>query len=149
LRRYKKYTEISGFGSNSYGQSFHNFCLQNAIILHSFVEYFREEAKSLIADSEKRCTTISSGLTYEIPDPNRQNFVGYDFKKKKKIILSLTYQEAACLQQLAKGKTFKEIAKNLLISPRTVQNYIYNAQIKSGFHSVHDLLETFSNLVCR
>ncbi len=149
FKRYKDYVELSGFGSNIHKHNFYNFCIQSFPILEGFIKYFREEAKDLIEMTKKECVTIAPRSDYQQDNSRYRNFVGYDFSKSQKISLRLTRQEAACLQQLAKGKTFKETAKNLLISPRTVENYIYNAQIKSGCHCVHDLLETFSNLVCR
>ena len=149
FKRYKDYVELSGFGSNIHKHNFYNFCIQNLPILESFIKYFREEAQDLIEMTKKECVTLSPRSDYQQEDSRYRNFVGYDFRKKQKINMRLTGQEAASLQQLASGKTFKEAAKNLLISPRTVESYIHNAKTKIGCQSTHELLEIFSNLTRR
>ena len=149
FKRYKDYVELSGFGSNIHKHNFYNFCIQNFPILESFIRYFREEAKGLIEMTKKECVTISPRSDYQQEDSRYRNFVGYDFNKNQKINMRLTVQESASLQQLASGKTFKQAAKNLLISPRTVESYIYNARTRIGCQSTHALLEIFSNLASR
>ena len=149
FKRYKDYVELSGFGSNIHKHNFYNFCIQNFPILESFIKYFREEAKGIIEMTKKECVTIAPRSDFQQEDSRYRNFVGYDFRGNQKINMRLTGQEAASLQQLASGKTFKEAAKKLLISPRTVESYIHNAKTKISCQSTRELLEVFSNLASR
>ena len=149
-QRFKDYYEISTFGGSSYETGvFCNFCTHNLRILQNFIKYFREQAKDLIDAAEKDPIMIAPSSTYKSIKSNPLSFIGYDFKRKEKITWRLTGQEAASLEQLASGKTFKEAARNLLISPRTVESYIHNAKTKIGCQSTHALLEIFSNLASR
>lgn len=47
-------------------------------------------------------------------------------------IVSLTPRETECIKQLGMGKSVKEIAVGLKISPRTVESYINQAREKTG-----------------
>ncbi|RZI45946.1 helix-turn-helix transcriptional regulator [Candidatus Finniella inopinata] len=149
-QRFNDYIEINSFGSSSYEIGvFLNFCIQHLVVFQNFIKYFRTEAEGLIEIIKKDPIILAPGLTLESQKSTPADFVGYDFKKKKKITLRLTGQEAATLQQLSKGQTFKGAAKNLLISPRTVENHIYSAKMKSKCNSTNELLEVFSTLTPR
>ena len=149
-QQFKDYIEITTFGTSSYQTStFLNFCIQNLIVLQNFIQYFKTEAEDLIEAAKKDPIMLSPRSPLKAPKSTSMDFVGYDFKNKKKITLKLTGQEAASLKQLGTGKTFKEAAKNLLISPRTVENHIYSAKMKSGCNSTNDLVELFSTLTRR
>ena len=144
---------MAGFGSSYYdSDTFCNFCVQNMPILHNFVKYFKIEAKALIEAAEKDPILIDSysGLAQQsICKLDYVAYDGYDFKLKKQITLRLTKQEAACLEMLSTGKTFKEVARSLTISPRTVEGHIYNVKMKSKTDSTNHLIKMFSNLVKR
>ncbi|RZI45940.1 helix-turn-helix transcriptional regulator [Candidatus Finniella inopinata] len=146
-QRFKNYIEISAFGSSSYEMGvFLNFCIQNLSVFQNFIQYFRTAAEDLIEMAIKDPIMLSSPSTLKSPQSSVVNFVGHDFKNNRKITLRLTGQEAAILQQLSKGQTFKGAAKNMLISPRTVENHIYSAKMKSKCNSTNELVELFSNL---
>lgn len=151
VERHSDHVELAGFGSNFHNSNFCNFCVQNMVILQSFIKYFRDEGHNLIEAAKKNPVLIAPLSTYQSPNQrfDRMQYVGYDFKNNKKINLSLTGQEAASLKQLGTGKTFKEAAKNLLISPPTVENHIYSAKMKSKCKSTDELLELFSTLTRR
>ncbi len=53
----------------------------------------------------------------------------------------LTGKEEEVLRLVAEGKTAKEIADTLFISPRTVENYKNNILKKLGFHKTSDLIK--------
>lgn len=58
-----------------------------------------------------------------------------------KIFLSL--RETQCIFYLARGKTSKEVAKSLDISPRTVETYLNSIRLKTGIQSKSTLLDIF------
>lgn len=53
----------------------------------------------------------------------------------------LSDRETEVLRLVAEGKTAKEIADALFISPRTVENYKNNILQKLGFHKTSDLIK--------
>lgn len=54
---------------------------------------------------------------------------------------SLSERELQVINELAKGKTFKEIAKCLSLSPSTVSNHLYRIYGKLGVHSRSELIK--------
>ncbi|RKY40052.1 MAG: DNA-binding response regulator [Candidatus Omnitrophota bacterium] len=66
--------------------------------------------------------------------------VSYQEKRGKKEI-SLTEREKEILRLVAEGKTAKEIAEVLYISPRTVENYKNNLLKKLSLHRTADLVK--------
>lgn len=55
--------------------------------------------------------------------------------------ISLSTRELECLQLTVKGYTAKRIARELNISHRTVEEYLYNIRIKAGAGSKAELIE--------
>lgn len=57
--------------------------------------------------------------------------------------LGLTQQQANCLLQLIKGKSIKQIANTISLSPRTVEHYLETVKIKLNCYSRSELIEFF------
>jgi DNA-binding CsgD family transcriptional regulator len=55
-------------------------------------------------------------------------------------LVILTKRESDCIRFLAQGKSMKESAKLLKLSPRTVESYINNVKNKTGFNYKSELL---------
>jgi DNA-binding CsgD family transcriptional regulator len=53
----------------------------------------------------------------------------------------LSDRQLDCLYYLVKGMTIKEIAKEMSLSPRTVEHYLEAIKIKLNSHSRVDLFE--------
>lgn len=143
----KDHFEVVGFGCNSREDNFHSICIQNLPILRSFITYFRHQAKDIIEAAEQQAVyTLPIDMCNKPSLHIHQDFIGYDFFNKKKLQLRLTNQEAACLTKLAQGKSFKETARLLTLSPRTVESYLHNIKNKMGCDSTSELLNIFCNL---
>ncbi|HAT9877502.1 TPA: PAS domain-containing protein [Legionella pneumophila subsp. pneumophila] len=61
-------------------------------------------------------------------------------------IAALSARERECLYYLSKGFTDKKIAKQLIISPRTVETHLGNAKYKLGVSTRAELIATFSRV---
>lgn len=61
--------------------------------------------------------------------------------------ISLSKREAEYLFHLIHGKTAKEIAQNLGVSPRTVESSINNIKLKIGATSKSELAQKLFNIV--
>lgn len=59
----------------------------------------------------------------------------------------LTTREKECLQFISKGYTNKEIARQLSLSPRTIEWYVENIKTKVGVYKRTDLIKTFSHVI--
>ena len=143
--RYKDYTSIIAFGSSSYATGFHNFCMQHLAVFRQFIEYFEQEAHSLL--EKVKAQAISTLDTPQKSVFRTENFMGYDFLNKRQINLQLSPREIECLQKLTEGKSMKEAARVLSLSPRTVENYINNLKLKFNTQNTSQLLDTFLTLV--
>lgn len=62
------------------------------------------------------------------------------FRKEHKNKLMLSNRQIECLSLLGKGKTIKEIAKILDLSPRTVEDYLNSVKIKLGCRNIQQLM---------
>ncbi len=54
----------------------------------------------------------------------------------------LTEREKQVVEQVCQGKTFKEIAKTLELSPSTVSNHLYRIYLKLGINTRSELIKT-------
>lgn len=63
--------------------------------------------------------------------------------KTKHTPVHLSEQQAYCLKLLAQGKSSKEIAKQLAISPRTVEGYIAKMIEKLGCNTSKELINLY------
>jgi DNA-binding CsgD family transcriptional regulator len=56
----------------------------------------------------------------------------------------VTTQELGCLRLLAQGTSYKEIARFLDISPRTVETYLQRVKIRTGYSSLLEIIRLIS-----
>lgn len=63
--------------------------------------------------------------------------------KNTGIEITLSVQKSRCMQELLKGKTAKEIARCLNLSPRTVEHYLEDVRSKVGCRSARELLTLY------
>lgn len=75
-------------------------------------------------------------LRQKIPDEDIKRFTFVDAKE----LIKLTEREAQCLSYLSAGKSTKNIAKALAISPKTVDIYINNLKKKFDCHTRIELI---------
>ena len=144
--RRKNYLRLTGFGSNAYPKQFHNFCLQHLPIFRQFIIYFEKEARVLLQEAGKFSLHLPPLSLPQLFLRGVQYFVGYDFVNKRKIELKLTLQESACLQKLTEGKSVKEIAQVLQLSPKTIETQIANLKRKLRCSHTSQLIDIFLTL---
>ncbi len=130
-----------------------DFYLNNAHILEYFILYFKEKAHSLINDkkSEKLIITkVNPFLETPVHEKSMSTFLNNeDFKRfylegeYKDVYFSK--KEFECIQHLSMGKTIKEIARLISVSPRTVEVYINNMKKKVKGQTTSKLIEVFQD----
>ncbi len=83
--------------------------------------------------------------------PNLYKAEGLNFSKntdkfvmniKDRTVL-LTKREWECLSEISQGKTYKEVANTLSISPRTVEDYVIKLKVKTGASHRSKLVHCF------
>ncbi len=144
--------ECYGFAADRYTDNMGNFYLNNKELLEQFIIYFRVKAKDLIdsTNKEKLCFLNSPLEDYvSLKSENEKRIKDYInlikvartpvISKEGKVIY-LSEQQNKCLLSLKEGKTTKEIAKDLNLSPRTVETYINQVKIKTGFQRKSELI---------
>lgn len=68
------------------------------------------------------------------------NDINHAMKTAKKIKTNLTPRQLDCLLYLTKGMTLKQIAKQLILSPKTVEHYLEAAKTKLKCRSRAELI---------
>ncbi|MCL5260609.1 MAG: helix-turn-helix transcriptional regulator [Gammaproteobacteria bacterium] len=134
-----------------------NNYLNGLELLDKYAGYFRDKARNLI---KKACDNrIRSGRVIEkcsfqhIYDVKTNagyaSFMQsihsdkYYLTDSEGSQVALTKGETKCVTLLAKGRTGKEIARILSISPRTVETHLKNCRIKLKCHTKGMLLDIF------
>lgn len=125
-------TALGGFATvmpvNLDANNYKNFILDNQILSNKdFSSVVLAEFKS----SFQPLTTVTNHQQKAIINP----------KYKKNVMFSK--REVQCIKYLHQGYTTKQIARELNLSPRTVEEYINNIKIKLGCNS---RLEIVSNI---
>lgn len=125
----------------------HNFYLNHIGLLYHFCDYFDERAIDLVDCRDKRqlfYLKLEKPFTfYNNPQEEALKQTVEEFLRntqiKKKILrfqeggeVLLSKREIECLTHLSLGKTSKEIARTLNLSPRTVEFYFQNMKQKTG-----------------
>jgi DNA-binding CsgD family transcriptional regulator len=110
--------------------------LRNMDLLESFMGYFREEAKALIHESAKNpihCPFIKTNEENRVFDNTgvvKKDFL-FELNQRSKHS-KLSRRELECVYYTSIDMTAKEIARQLSISPKTVERHLENAKIKLG-----------------
>ncbi len=93
--------------------------------MHDFLQKFQQQQKRLIQDIDQH--------RFRVPKARQDSHLDKMLLNEK--AYHLTAQETACIRGLAKGQTYKEIARALGISPRTVETYLQRVRLR--YHLQH------------
>ena len=123
----------------------------NADILVQFKYYFAEHAKKLIEDAESHLMPIP----YNNKTQENSN-MPLDRKKLREFLtvkhytlnhngreIRITLREFECLKFLAQGRSAKEVARILNISPRSVESYHRRLMQKLEIHTSSGLIDFY------
>jgi DNA-binding CsgD family transcriptional regulator len=146
-----------GFYSRNSDPLSTRFYVENIPLLEHFSQYFELKAKNLINPTNNRVFAnfrqkldISNQLEETNTFKNKINQFLLETKLPHTILkckagdVKLTTREEQCLLQLSQGRTFKEIAYALGLSPRTVEFYYNRLKERSGYQSREELIILFN-----
>jgi len=133
-RHYGCYDLHIFFSSNSNSQII-NFYLNNIDALEKFNLYFKDKAQNLLVNAQKNLI--------DIPLAMRPTFGGLTVRSNVMMNPAqlLTAREQECVNFLSYSYTMKEIAKNMKISPRTVEDYLNSIKYKLGVNRKSEIIK--------
>lgn len=134
--------------------------LNNMEPIQKFIIYFKNKASKLIALAEQNRISCISDPKHFLNVDNSGLEVTSKLKKFYEMIavkkltiggqdISLSKRETQCVFSLLEGNTTKEIAKQLDLSPRTVESYFKNIKVKTNTNSLKEVIKKFSKIVTK
>lgn len=154
IKHYPDYQQVINFAAAPDQVQVLAVYLNNQVILNSFIRYFEEKAKKYIQVASRIRIILPSTMTKDdviLETPNYDSFLHEISKTQTFSIvvddmkIRLTKREAECLYHLMLGKSMKMIARELDISPRTVECYINNLRTKTGAITKYNLIDKIKN----
>lgn len=139
-------------GNNSLVQLFY---INNLSILEDFIVYFQSRISYILSNAHSYPFAIS---------PTKINFKDYaDYSLQENLtnfqhqmqpylgsclhpLLFFSAQELRCVFYLSQGKTAKEVARLMKLSPRTIEHYIDNIRRKTGYRRKVEIIKFFESL---
>lgn len=133
-----------------------NYYMNSLDIFEKFKLYFMEKAGKMISQLEEKKILLPShmrGISSTIVEntetniaSQRNNIIKQLSTTKKTFVINrkkiaLTKREIECLQFIGRGRSAKEISKNLDISHRTVESHICNIKYKLDCHTKSNLID--------
>lgn len=153
------YFDLFVFGSTPDNLDIINFYIGNIDILEKFKLYFKSKAKKLIEKSTQNRVwlpgVMSANMLAAKDNHERELFKNNILRQleiKQYILpgikqdISLSRRELDTIRQLTNGCTVKEAARNLDLSPRTVESYLNNIKYKLCLTKKSEIIQLLSEL---
>lgn len=147
--------EACGVATKRENEQIVNKYVNNLDIFLRFMLYFKENCSDLINKPDNSILLPSNFSAPSVIPQNNHDEVFSNFLKKTQIknypihgesgCTLITRREAEVMFYLSKGKSAKEIAVQLSISPRTVETYLENIKLKLCCNTRSRAIELFLN----
>lgn len=152
IERYKDYTDVFAYSTVANNAGIVNFYLNNLDILEKFKFYFKDKARKLIDKSTKNRILIPEHMRLDFNTINNTENLKEQFINQldiKNYILpgkniSITKREIETIKNIISGRTIKEVAKQMMISPRTVEDYLNSLRTKLRLQKKSDIIQYIS-----
>lgn len=142
------FAEVWFFATSRDKSSMIDFYINNQDVLENFIQYFKQNTASLILTAKPEAFITTKLKIHTMQNAEEQKIrkflqdIGQHNHPNK---FKFTNREKDCIQHLIMGRTAKEIARQLLLSPRTVEHHIESVKRKVGCNRVHQLLRILIN----
>lgn len=143
------------FATSSPDPKYQDFYLNNRELLDNFVLYFKDKAKKFIELATNR--VVPSGSAAVVIDDeeiaseaDKTSFLVATTPKQYYLLdstgrsVAIPAGEMKCLLLLARGRSAKEIAQTLMISPRTLETNLLRSKNRLGCYTKKELLDIMS-----
>lgn len=148
IERHADYTQLYYFAAGSKHEHMNEILINHLDLLNHFVLHFEEKCrqdKVLLASYNQKYPCINEVHT-EHAFTKFEYFPAFDrvyFHDLNKDFY-LTQAEFKCLKWIVLGLSSKQAAKELKLSPRTVERHLQNAKMKAGCASIDALIHKTS-----
>jgi DNA-binding CsgD family transcriptional regulator len=140
IQKDEKGVEFFGFAGRKGSCALEKVYLNQSYLLESFGEYFKKQLNPILFQMESEAGFLvnlkgehffsDEPLYPEIPNPECLAFLEDIDVKEARAFSRLSPREKQCLQLLLEGRSSKETAAILNLSPRTVETYFENLKKK-------------------
>lgn len=144
-KRNKNSVEAWAFGAKIEDTLASNFYINNLDILKSFINHFNKEAADIINISDRSKLAQFGDKVSILPHRKKENCCQSKLRNQifKPENIKLTHRELECLTLLSIGKTYKETAKTMQISPRTIESFVTNIKRKLNLPCKSNIIEYY------
>ncbi|MGB4190942.1 MAG: helix-turn-helix transcriptional regulator [Rickettsiales bacterium] len=150
---------MEGFDFVAHKDNFriNEFYIKHYDVLKKFIEQFKIIFADVITNAEICKAKYKNGFIHNLPEHQEVNIsdiqaflqdIGANSNSLNidGQIVQLTKREMQCLELVDKGCSAKIIGRELLLSPKTIENHLNNIRQKTGVHHKHDLLKFYRQL---
>jgi DNA-binding CsgD family transcriptional regulator len=146
IKRSEDKVQYWGFGTDRDRSMILNDFINNPVIFEDFMSYFKEKASDIVSFEDKSRLLVTGDTLpmYDSQEGKKVFQLKNYFLKNKKIdenSPTLSARELEGISYLAQGKTIKEAALVMHISPKTLEHYLQNAKLKINCHRKSDLIQ--------
>lgn len=132
------------FATSAQNTSIYNTYITKINSIYKFIKYFNNEAKPILHENLDYQIDIASIKSERFHHSNIIELSSPTLSLDEKISdLNISARESDCLKLVLAGKTIKETAKMLTISPRTVEDYLNRLKKKLGLKYKRELFDLF------
>lgn len=147
-RRLLDYNDFWFFGTVRDNTEILNYYINNINLFKEFTIYFKNIFSNIIDNHDKSQLIVSKvkKLTYTDEQDKKAEKILQKMRLKSyhlKDDIYLSWRERECLLHLSTGKTMKEIARLINLSPRTVEYYINTLKQKTKSNTKSSLIRLF------
>ncbi len=149
VRDFKEYVEIYALATTSRNETADFKFLTEIEPIENFVEHLKFEGKEIIQAAEQAKilpppSYASLNSHYPSNEKLKQFYSSIGAGRARIVCkdqsnILLTPKESECLRYLAQGKSVKQVAQSMNISPRTVSFHLDKIKLKTGYHYNSDL----------
>ena len=156
-QRTDEYIDLWTFSTSKVNEQFRFLRLNLCEDLKKFVAHFVNKTQGWLEDAdEKSYAQLSVNPPPKEPLQRtirlgdfREQFDHCPFLCVGPAFISLTRRESQCLKELSHGRSMKEIAILLKLSPRTVEGYLVHIKTKTGLLSKGALVSAYLSTAAR
>lgn len=150
---FRKFADhYQGFFFDLHDKKAYEKYLQNFDLFENFIFYYQDRAQKLLKKaSENRLQVHERHLQEKtlqvdpisLREENNQLFPKQYFLSHNSKTYSISRREYQCLSLLAHGEKFKEIARSLKLSDRTVESYLINIKHKLSIDNLSQAINIY------
>ncbi|MBA3814997.1 MAG: autoinducer binding domain-containing protein [Parachlamydiaceae bacterium] len=156
IQKNDKDVEFFGFAGSKDNSALNKLYLNHQPLLISFASHFKEQHSATLQHLSDGAPSLEilkgkklekRPMQMQLGEESHHSFLkALGMHQQIKQAYLLSHREKLCLQWLIKGKSSKETASRMGISPRTVESYFENIKNKLSCWSKNEIFDIAKNL---